>query len=113
MPEIGHNRGPSLAGGASWLRHCWAAVRGRLVPRIEVVWLRVKRAQAFGLGYRTYASVRAATGHVVAAFLLCSNALRLTDLRPAMPDVRAVKLADAKCGRLAGYLPAERYLNTH
>ena len=75
--------------------------------------MRVKRAQVFGLGYRKYASIQAATGHDVTAFLLCSNALRLTDLRPAMPDVRAVKLADAKCGRLAGYLPAERCLDTH
>jgi hypothetical protein len=68
---------------------------------IEVVRLRVKRAQALGLEYRTYASVRAATGHDVVAFLFSSNALRVSVLRPTIPLDRAVKLADVQCGRLA------------
>ena len=103
MAEIGHNRGPSLEGGLSWRRHCWTAARERLLPTlpIEVVRLRVKRAQALGLEYRTYASVRAATGHDVVAFLFSSNALRVSVLRPAMPLDRAAKLADIQCGRLA------------
>lgn len=103
MSEIGHNRGPSLAGGVSWRKHCWSAARERLVPTlpIEMVRLRVKRAQALGLDYRTYAGVRAATGHDVVAFLFSSNALRVSVLRPAMPSGRASKLAVIQCGRLA------------
>jgi hypothetical protein len=103
MGAIGHNRGPSLEGGGGWRRHCWSAARAAMVPTlpIEVVRLRVRRAQELGLDYRTYAGVRAATGHDVVAFLFSSNALRVSVLRPAMPEVRAVKLAEVACGRLA------------
>ncbi|NJS39875.1 MAG: hypothetical protein HC783_13655 [Rhodobacteraceae bacterium] len=103
MAEIGHNRGPSLEGGLSWRRHCWSAAREQLLPvlPIEVVRLRVKRAQALGLDYKTYAGVRAATGHDVVAFLFSSNALRVSVLRPAMPVEREVKLVAVQAGRLA------------
>lgn len=103
MGEIGHNGGPSLADGVSWRRHCWSAARERLLPvlPVEVVRTRVRRAQALGLDYRTYAGVRAATGHDVVAFLFSSNALRVSVLRPAMPEDRAGKLAVVQCGRLA------------
>ena len=103
MAEIGHNGGPSMEGGVSWRKHCWSSARERLLPTlpIEVVRLRVKRAKALGLDYRTYAGVRAATGHDVVAFLFSSNALRVSLVRPAMPEVRAAKLALVQCGRLA------------
>lgn len=103
MGGIGHNGGPSLEGGVSWRRQCWSAARASLLPTlpIEVVRLRVKRAKALGLDYRTYASVRAATGHDVVAFLFSSNALRVSVLWPAMPEARAMKLAEVQCGRLA------------
>lgn len=103
MTGIGHNRGPSLEGGVSWRKHCWSAARARLLPTlpIEVVRLRVKRAKELGLDYRTYAGVRAATGHDVVAFLFSSNALRVSVLQPAMPEARALKLAEVRCGRLA------------
>jgi hypothetical protein len=103
MNVIGHNGGPSLEGRVSWRKHCWSKARERLLPTlpVEVVRLRVKRAQALGLDYKTYAGVRAATGHDVVAFLFSSNALRVSVLRPAMPEARAVKLAEVQCGRLA------------
>jgi hypothetical protein len=100
---VGHNGGPSLESGVSWRRHCWSSARERLLPTlpIEVVRLRVKRAKALGLDYKTYAGVRAATGHDVVAFLFSSNALQVSVLRPAMPVGRAAKLAEVACGRLA------------
>lgn len=101
---IGHNGGPSVEAGASWRRHCWQAAREALLPvlPIEVLRTRVRRAADLGLDYRTYASVRAATGHDVVAFLFSSNALRVSLLRPAMPEDRAAKLAAVDgCGRLA------------
>ncbi len=102
MGEIGHNGGPSLEGGVSWRRHCWSAARERLLPTlpIEVVRLRVKRAKALGLEYRTYASVRAATGHDVVAFLFSSNALRAVLQRPAMPVAFAGKLSEVHAQRI-------------
>ena len=103
MGEIGHNCGPSLEGGVSWRTHCWSSARAALLPTlpIEVVRTRVKRAKALGLDYKTYAGVRAATGHDVVAFLFSSNALRVSLARPAMPVERAAKLAVVQCGRLA------------
>ncbi|HMS94319.1 MAG TPA: hypothetical protein PKA03_03715 [Tabrizicola sp.] len=92
-----------MEAGTSWRRHCWSAARERLLPTlpIEVVRLRVNRAKALGLDYRTYAGVRAATGHDVVAFLFSSNALRVSLVRPEMPSGRAEKLAAIDCGRLA------------
>jgi hypothetical protein len=101
---IGHNGGPSLEPGYSWRRHCWTAARERLLPTlpVEVVRLRVRRAAELGLDYRTYASVRAATGHDVVAFLFSSNALRMMVPVPVLPADRAEKLAAVRdCGRVA------------
>ena len=103
MGGIGHNGGPSVDEGVSWRKHCWSSARERLLPvlPVEVVRLRVKRAKALGLDYKTYAGVRAATGHDVVAFLFSSNALRVSLVRPAMPEAWAAKLAEVASGRLA------------
>lgn len=104
MGLIGHNGGPTLEPGTSWRRHCWGAARARLLPTlpIEVVRMRVRRAKELGLDYKTYAGVRAATGHDVVAFLFSSNALRVTVRHPDLPDDRALKLgALQSCGRIA------------
>jgi hypothetical protein len=101
---IGHNNGPAMDAGLSYRTHCWKAARAALLPTlpIEVVRLRVKRAQELGLDYKTYASVRASTGHDVVAFLFSSNALRVSLTRPALPAERAAKLAAlAKTARIA------------
>ena len=90
--------------GVTYRTHCWRVARENLLPTlpIEVVRLRVRRARELGLDYKTYASVRASTGHDVVAFLFSSNALRITLLRPALPADRAAKLADlAGVGRIA------------
>ncbi len=104
MGYLGYNGGPSRQGGVSWRRHCWTAARERLLPTlpVEVVRLRVRRARELGLDCKTYASVRASTGHDVVAFLLSSNGLRVVVTRPAMPVDRAERLAAvAGAGRIA------------
>ncbi len=104
MAGIGHNNGPTMEAGESWRRHAWGKARARLLPTlpIEVVRLRVKRAAEIGLDYRTYASIRAASGHDVIAFLFSTNALRLLAPQPALPADRAAKLAAvAAAGRAA------------
>ncbi len=101
---IGHNKGPTMEGGASWRKHCWAQARESLLPHlpIEVLRGRLRRAKELGLDYKTYASVRAASGHDVVAFLFSSNALRLLGTAPVLPRDRAEKLgALVNCGRLA------------
>ncbi len=99
---MGHNSGLSLAGGASWRRHCWTVARAQLLPTlpIEVVRLRVRRARELGLDYKTYASVRASTGHDVVAFLFSSNALRVSVQVPLIPVDRAEKLAAVLADRI-------------
>lgn len=103
-PGLGHNLGPTMEPGASWRKHCWGTARQRLLPHlpIEVLRGRIRRARELGLDYKTYASVRAASGHDVVAFLFSSNALRLLGGNPALPGDRAEKLAAmVNCGRLA------------
>ena len=104
LAGLGHNLGPTIEPGASWRKHCWTAARENLLPHlpIEVLRGRVRRAKELGLEYKTYASVRAASGHDVVAFLFSSNALRLLGARPALPQDRAQKLAAlTDCGRMA------------
>lgn len=99
----GHNGGPSLEGGTSWRRHCWTQARERLLPTlpIEVVRLRVKRAAELGLDYKTYAGVRASTGHDIVAFLFSQNALRLRPPAPLPQDRMDRLVAITACGRFA------------
>lgn len=94
-PGPGHNGGPSLEGGRSWRAHCWRTARAALLPAlpVEVVRLRVKRAAEIGLDYRTYAGVRASTGHDLVAFLFSTNALRLQREGDRMRGEDAARLA--------------------
>ncbi len=100
-PGPGHNGGPALEPGGSWRRHCWSKARADLLPTlpIEVVRKRVHRAAELGLDYRTYASVRAASGHDVVAFLFSSNALRVMPGQD-LPEDRACKLRRLCAGRI-------------
>lgn len=108
---IGHNRGPAMDAGASWRRHCWTQARAALLPTLplEVVRLRVKRAQALGLAYRDYATVRATTGRDVVALLFSSDALRIRRSAAEMPARHADKLsALTDCARLlAAHAPLD------
>ena len=104
MTLIGHNKGPTMEEGHSWRKHCWAEARRALLPTLplEVVRLRVARARAIGLDYKTYATVRATTGQDIVAFLFSSNALRLFAPDPRLPPDRADRLAGVQaCTRLA------------
>lgn len=73
---------------------------------IEVVRLRVNRAKALGLPYKTYASFRAATGHDLVGFLFSSNALRLD--RGAESAARLCRIEAITASRVAVVLPPLR-----
>lgn len=103
MTGIGHNRGPSLEPGRAWRQHCWQTARAALLPTlpIEVVRLRVRRAAELGLDYRTYAGLRATTGHDIVAFLFSTNALNLLRATDRIETARLARLAALKdAGRL-------------
>lgn len=101
---IGHNGGPSMEGGQSFRRYAWSQARigllGERLP-IEVLRRRVKRAEALGLPYRNYASIRAASGRDVIGFLFSSNALRMVRRGDRMPAQFADRLAALPAARLA------------
>ncbi|RJL01492.1 hypothetical protein [Paracoccus siganidrum] len=110
MAGIGHNRGPDPA-GTSWRSHCWRQARRSLLPvlPVEVVRLRVRRAQALGLDYRTYAGLRATTGRDLIAFLFSSNALGVfrdgAPLAPGREAMLARLAADRHLGAGPGLDP--------
>jgi hypothetical protein len=59
---------------------------------VEVVRIRVRRAAEIGLDYRTYAGIRASTGHDLVAFLFSSNALNMLREGQRAEASRAAKL---------------------
>ncbi len=103
MSRAGHNNGPTMATGTAFRKLCWTKARAELLPKlpIEVIRRRVKRAGELGLDYKSYASIRAASGHDVVAFLFSTNALRLLKASGKLPQDRVVKLAALqRCARL-------------
>lgn len=95
MSGIGHNNGPSLEAGFGFRKVAWTRARTALMPTLplEIVRLRVKRAQRLGLPYKTYATVRAVTGRDIVGFLFSSNAL---DMRrgSGIPAAETQRLAE-------------------
>ncbi|GAB5448221.1 MAG: hypothetical protein Gyms2KO_30940 [Gymnodinialimonas sp.] len=79
MTGMGHNKGPSMEAGAGFRRVAWTKARAALLPSLplEVVRLRVKRAERLGLPYKSYATVRAVTGRDIVGFLFSDNALSM------------------------------------
>lgn len=103
MAGIGHNSGLVDEPGRSWRRHVWRKARADLLPRlpIEVVRRRVKRAAELGLPYKTYAGIRASSGHDLIGFLFSSNALRVFKNGQAVPLDRAAAIDTLQdCARI-------------
>lgn len=88
MSGIGHNGGPAMEAGFGFRKLAWGKARKSLLKTlpIEIVRVRVARAKRLGIDYTTYASIRAASGHDVVAFLFSGNALEMTPRRLTLPD---------------------------
>ncbi|WP_420396939.1 hypothetical protein [Nioella sp.] len=88
MSGIGHNGGPAMEPGFGFRKLAWGKARKSLLKTlpIEIVRVRVARAKRLGIDYTTYASIRAASGHDVVAFLFSGNALEMTPRRLTLPD---------------------------
>lgn len=103
MSLIGHNGGPGI-GNTGWHGYAWRRARADLVPTLplEVVRMRVRRAKELGIDYKSYASIRAATGRDVIALLFSSNALKCGPKLVAVPEAEAAKLREVvRAERLA------------
>lgn len=102
IPGIGHNSGPS---GRAWQKHCWTKARktliGNTVP-LEIVRIRVRRAQELGLTYPQYASVLLG-GRDIVGFLFTVDGLQLRLRRTLeMPNLVKTKLGSLRnCDLLA------------
>jgi len=108
IPGPGHNKGPTMEKGQGWRRHCWTKARRNLLPRmpLEVVRIRVRRAQELGLAFATYNTIRTTSGRDIVAFLFSSNALRLHRLTDTAPAMRLDKLKLLQdCDRLFAAQP--------
>lgn len=111
MTGMGHNRGPSMEAGAGFRRVAWSKARAALLPSLplEVVRLRVKRAERLGLPYKTYATVRAVTGRDIVGFLFSDNALSMgrgADL-PEPERARLIALEGQAKRLVAVHAPAD------
>lgn len=95
MGGIGHNGGPTMEPGYGFRKLAWTKARAALLPSLplEVVRIRVKRAERLGLPYRTYATIRATSGQDIVAFLFSGNALELKVGQAALSAPVAARVA--------------------
>jgi len=96
MAGIGHNNGPTMERGHSYRTYQWRRAQQKLMPNsvpLMIVRMRMRRAQELGMDYRTYASIRQASGQDILGLLFSSNALRIIGNGAKMPDAenRALK----------------------
>lgn len=93
---IGHNQGPAFGTGYTYRLGLWRKARRELIPNtlpLEILRRRVTRAKELGLGYKTYASIRASSGRDVIGFLFSDNALRIRRAQLRMAEDRFAKLS--------------------
>ncbi|MEM9430583.1 MAG: hypothetical protein AAGA32_13945 [Pseudomonadota bacterium] len=109
MAGIGHNKGPSIEPGASWRRYAWGRARASLIGArlpIEILRLRVARAEALGLAYPTYARVLMGSGRDIVGFLFTCDALGLRlQRRLEIPEAVRDKLAGVVGADLLAFAP--------
>ena len=110
MSGMGHNGGPTMEPGYGFRKLAWGKARAALLPSLplEVVRIRVKRAERLGLPYRTYATIRATSGQDIVAFLFSGNALdlRVGQAELSAPVAARVASLDGAAERLAAvYAP--------
>ena len=64
LAGIGHNQGPPLELGISWIHFCWnkAHAKAWKTPPREIALRRLARAEALGMTYREYTAHLLDTG---------------------------------------------------
>jgi len=99
MAGVGHNNGPVLETGHSYRTHMWRRAQQKLMPNtmpLMIVRMRLRRAAELGMDYKTYASIRQASGQDILGLLFSSNALRIISNGAQIPDSEARALAAVK-----------------
>ncbi|MEM7544898.1 MAG: hypothetical protein AAF367_05115 [Pseudomonadota bacterium] len=78
LPGIGHNS--SIAVGTGFRKYAWKRARKELISArvpLEIVRIRVRRAQELGLAYPQYASILLGSGRDITGFLFTVGGLQL------------------------------------
>ena len=99
MAGLGHNQGPTLEPGQTYRAFQWRQAQQALMPKtmpLMIIRMRVMRARELGMDYKTYASVRQATGQDILALMFSSNALRVIGPGARMPDAEERALSAVK-----------------
>lgn len=102
MAGIGHNNGPTMEAGHAWRSYQWRRAQQKLMPNavpLMIVRMRMRRAAELGMDYKTYASIRQASGQDILGLLFSSNALRIIGNGARMPDAESRALAAVKSAR--------------
>lgn len=102
MAENGHNQGPTLAPGQTYRAFQWRQAQRTLMPNtmpLMIIRMRVMRARELGMDYRTYASVRQASGQDILALMFSSNALRVIGPGARMSDAEEKALKAIKAAK--------------
>ena len=87
----GHNNGPTIERGHTYRSYQWRRAQQKLMPNsvpLMIVRMRMRRAEELGMTYKTYASIRQASGQDILGLLFSSNALRIIGNGARMPDAR-------------------------
>lgn len=110
-PGIGHNSGTLPEPGAGGRRFAWKMARQQLLKNkvpLEIVRIRVRRAQQLGLSYPQYASILLGGGRDIVGFLFTVDGLQLRlRRRLELPGTVADKLASIDAASLRALSPAE------
>ncbi len=99
-PGIGHNSNTAM--GLGFRRYAWKRARRNLVGSkipLEIVRLRVRRAQELGLAYPQYASILLGSGRDITGFLFTVGGLQLR-LRRELEIPAEVRAKLAALGRV-------------
>ena len=102
MAGIGHNGGPTMERGHKWRSYQWRQAQKALMPNtipLMIVKMRVRRAAELGMDYKTYASIRQASGRDILGLLFSSNALRIIGDGAKMPDAETRVLEAVKSAK--------------
>ena len=102
MAGIGHNNGPTMERGHGYRTFQWRRAQQKLMPNsvpLMIVRMRMQRAADLGMDYKTYASIRQASGQDILGLLFSSNALRIIGNGARMPDARDRALKAVKAAQ--------------
>lgn len=91
-----------MEAGHRWRTHQWRSAQRQLMRKtipLMIVKMRMKRAAELGMDYKTYATIRQASGQDILALMFSSNALGIIGQGARMPDAETRALAAVRAAQ--------------